>query len=337
MPRSSLIPVLAVTLMVSIGSARAEDPAPAKAPPFKTEFFSDVPYYTGPDAAGEYHTLDVMVPKGQKDFPVIVLVHGGSWLFGDKSSFGYYTAVAECLAEQGVGVVLPNYRLSPAVKHPEHVKDVARAVAWTKKHIAEYGGRPDQIILAGHSAGGHLVSLLVTDDQYLKAEGLSVADVKGVISISGPYKVPELDLGFTMTDDKMRLSFKTGKLTFIPKMNFELNLDGLRPKGLGMNVNLNPISLVFGDDPKVRESASPLNHVHKGLPPFRLFVADDDILTLPQMAADFEKALKEAGGDVELTTVKGRKHMSIMFNATRPDDPVAKGMLDFVHKVTAKK
>src|SRR5947209_5431295 len=66
---------------------------------------------------------------------------------------------------------------------------VARAFAWTQKHAAEYGGRPDQIFACGHSAGGHLVSLLATDESYLKAEGLSAKDIKGVISVSGVYQV----------------------------------------------------------------------------------------------------------------------------------------------------
>jgi acetyl esterase/lipase len=326
------IPVLGIS-----SSLWAAEPVKTKPSPFAAEMFSDIPYYKGTDAAGEFHQLDVLVPKGQKDFPVVVLVHGGSWLFGDKSTFGWYTAVGEFLAEQGVGVVLPNYRLSPQVKHPEHVRDVARAVAWTKKNIAQYGGRPDQMILAGHSAGGHLVSLLATDPSYLEAEGLRQDDVKGVISISGLYKIPDVNLGVMVNDDKMRLSLKTGKLTFLPKMNVELNLDMLRPKGFGLNINLNPISMVFGDDPKVRETASPLNHVSKGLPPFLLLVADNDILTLPEMAADFHKALEAAGDEVELLTVKDRTHNSVMFNATKPDDPVAKAMLDFIRKHTAKK
>ena len=52
--------------------------------------------------------------------------------------------------------VFPNYRLSPWVKHPEHVKDVARAFAWTNKNIAKYGGDPKRLFVGGHSAGGHL-------------------------------------------------------------------------------------------------------------------------------------------------------------------------------------
>src|SRR5262249_23495909 len=139
------------------------------------------------------------IPKGKSGYPVVVLVHGGAWMMGDNRCCGLYSSVGKFLASRGVGAVLPNYRLSPGVRHPEHVKDIARAVAWTRAHIAEYGGRPDRLFLAGHSAGAHLVSLLATDETYLNAEGLRIADIKGVIAVSGVYRIPpgtlELSLG----------------------------------------------------------------------------------------------------------------------------------------------
>jgi acetyl esterase/lipase len=74
--------------------------------------------------------------------------------------------------------------------HPEHIKDVARAFAWTKKNICSYGGRSDSVFVAGHSAGGHLVALLATDESYLRAQGCACTDIKGVIGISGVYDIP---------------------------------------------------------------------------------------------------------------------------------------------------
>ena len=75
------------------------------------------------------------------------------------------------------------------MQHPAHIQDVARAFAWTCANIGKYSGSPDQIFCMGHSAGGHLVSLLATDESYLKAEKRSFADIKGVISISGVYTI----------------------------------------------------------------------------------------------------------------------------------------------------
>ena len=95
------------------------------------ERIKDVSYYDGPHADAARHKLDLYLPKGKADYPVVILVHGGAWIMGDNRCCGLYTSVGEFLASQGIGAVLPNYRLSPGVKHPEHIKDLARAFAWT--------------------------------------------------------------------------------------------------------------------------------------------------------------------------------------------------------------
>jgi acetyl esterase/lipase len=73
---------------------------------------------------------------------------------------------------------------------------VAGAFAWTCKNIGKYGGRKDHLFLCGHSAGGHLVSLLATDPQYLRAEGHSPSEIRGVCSISGVYRLAHTDSAF---------------------------------------------------------------------------------------------------------------------------------------------
>ncbi len=143
----------------------------------------DVAYRDDAAADPIRHRLDLFLPRGRKGAPVVVVVHGGGWIMGDNRLCGLQSSVGHFLASQGFVAVLPNYRLSPWVKHPEHVKDVARAVRWTRDHIAKHGGNPDRIYLLGHSAGGHLVSLLATDESYLKAEGLGTPDIQGVIAI----------------------------------------------------------------------------------------------------------------------------------------------------------
>ena len=161
----------------------------------------DIPY--GHDRVRQ--SLDVFAPLDAKGAPVVILVHGGTWMFGDKNFRGRYRPGCQALARQGVVMVSINYRLSPGVKHPEHVKDVARAFAWTVKNIEKYGGRTDQIFVSGHSAGGHLVALLATDETYLKAEGCGVKNIKGVIALSGVYEVPPKVLPQVFgTDEEVR-------------------------------------------------------------------------------------------------------------------------------------
>jgi arylformamidase len=177
-------------LLGSAVSAFAGD-APANPPAYSVQILRDIAYYDGPDADPVKHKLDLFLPKGAKDCPVVFFVHGGAWVHGDKSFLGVYSALGMCFARHGIATVVTNYRLSPSVKHPEHIKDVARAFAWTYRNIEKYGGRTDQIFVCGHSAGGHLVSLLSTDESYLKAEGLTLKAIKGAIPISGVYTLPE--------------------------------------------------------------------------------------------------------------------------------------------------
>lgn len=161
-------------------------------PRFGVRTVKDIAYVDSPDADPVKHKLDLYLPKDQKDFPVVFFVHGGAWQRGDKTGhLGVYAGLARFLAKHGVGVVVPNYRLSPAVKHPEHIKDVARAFAWTCKNIGKYGGDTSRLFASGHSAGAHLVSLLVTDETHLKDHGLSLRNVAGVISVSGVYYLPD--------------------------------------------------------------------------------------------------------------------------------------------------
>src|SRR5437667_2462874 len=113
-----------------------------KAPAFEVRVVRDVTYRDlcpAEDAHRNKNKLDLYVPKGKKDFPVLFFVHGGAWTHGDKNlPFGLYRRFARFWAGHGVGTVVTNYRLSPAVTHPEHIKDVARAFAWTHQNIRKY-------------------------------------------------------------------------------------------------------------------------------------------------------------------------------------------------------
>ncbi len=173
------------------GDPKRDAPPPA-ARTFEVEVVVDLDYYTGADADKIKHKLDLFLPKGHKDFPVLFFVHGGAWRQGDKNFLGFYSSLGKFYARHGIGTVVTNYRLSPKVIHPEHIKDVARAFAWTVKNISKYGGDPAALFPCGHSAGGHLVSLLATDRSYLKAEGIDNEEaIRGVIPISGVYRIPE--------------------------------------------------------------------------------------------------------------------------------------------------
>ena len=306
-------------------------PVRAQAPPAKTHAvkeITNVPYYTGPKADPVRHRLDLYLPEGVKKYPVLFFVHGGAWVSGDKTLFGWGPDIARYFAGRGLGVVMPSYRLSPAVKHPEHVKDVARAFAWTVRHIGEYGGDDRNLFLLGHSAGGHLVALLATDPSYLRAEGLSPAGIRGVIAVSGVYRIPVLNFRLPGVSDETVRSVldlfspapARGKPAAAPQIHIPVLL----------------FNMVFGSDPAVCAAASPLAHVSASLPPFLLINAEHDWPLLPDMARDFARALRKAGDEVETLVVKGRDHENVMFRASTADDPVAQAIERFVRTHTGK-
>jgi arylformamidase len=155
--------------------------------------YRDLRYYSGQDAHSTKHLLDLYLPQEQRGFPLVVFVHGGAWTRGDKDAYGgAYKYLGTAVAGQAVGVAVINYRLSPEVMHPEHARDVARAVAWLYRNSGKYGWSPKRIYLLGHSAGAHLAALVAVDPSYLHALGLSPEIIKGVVAISGVY---DLTLG----------------------------------------------------------------------------------------------------------------------------------------------
>ncbi len=175
---------LAVGAGLFLPAGRADEPKPA--PRYEVEVVKDIAYWDGEAADPARNKLDLYLPKGKKDFPVLFFVHGGAWRAGDRKNF---ERLGRTFASHGIGTVSVGYRLSPKVKHPAHIQDVARAFAWTHQNIARHGGRPDLLFVSGHSAGGHLVALLATDEAYLKAEKLSRKDIRGAIPISGVYVI----------------------------------------------------------------------------------------------------------------------------------------------------
>ncbi|MFO0865705.1 MAG: alpha/beta hydrolase [Gemmataceae bacterium] len=286
-----------------------------------------IAYVEGKDADSVRHRLDLYVPPRlmESPRPVVMLVHGGGWMTGDNRCCGLYSSVAEYLASQGFVVAAPNYRLSPEVKHPEHIRDVARAFAWVRGHASEYGGDPKSIFLVGHSAGGHLVSLLATDEQYLREVGCEIADICGVVSVSGIYKIADGDV--------------EGELGGLTKMSAHVSdiLPVRGPAGnfrfpLGVPLKVNFYGVAFGDDAKVRAAASPLTHVKPGLPPFLLLNAEKELPTLNDMTKEFREALFRHGNDVRTFEIAERNHNSILFAAIDSKDATARLIRDFVRR-----
>lgn len=153
---------------------------------------TDITYKSG-NALTEYEQsrckLDVYLPKERESFATLVWFHGGGLKQGDKAGTKEDTVltpeIARSLAAAGIAVVAPNYRLSPKVRFPAYLEDAAASVAWTQKHIAEHGGDIKKIFIGGHSAGGYIALMLGVDAHYLADAGVKLADIAGVIPVSG--------------------------------------------------------------------------------------------------------------------------------------------------------
>jgi acetyl esterase/lipase len=109
----------------------------------------------------------------------VIFFYGGSW---DSGSKGDYLFVAQALVAGGYAVVIPDYRLYPAVRFPAFVDDGARAVRWTADRVGT-----DKVFIMGHSAGAHIALLLAANTPYLAAAGVDRMSLKGAIGLSGPY------------------------------------------------------------------------------------------------------------------------------------------------------
>lgn len=224
-----LSPILILLLLPSI-KVKAQSPVSIK----------NIEYKQLENTDPELLSLDVYTfPELEKKRPVVMYFHGGGWSIGDKSR--KVENKLSLFQELGYVLVSVNYRLSPfpprpndsdRIKFPEHNKDVASAIKWVYDSISKYSGDPQKIVLMGHSAGAHLVSLTGTNPIFLEQVGLDLSDIAGVVSLdTACYDVPEM-----------------------------LSAEG------GSRMYLN----AFGDDLKLNKEASPILQVssYRPLPPF---------------------------------------------------------------------
>lgn len=116
--------------------------------------------------------------------PVLVFVHGGSWRTGAPESYGF---IARTFVAKGFIVVLGGYRLGEDGKYPAMIADTARVIGWVHREIAQYGGDPERIVIAGHSAGAYNVAMAALEEKWMAREGLSTSDIAGVVGLAGPY------------------------------------------------------------------------------------------------------------------------------------------------------
>lgn len=148
-----------------------------------------------PYGAGARNKLNIWVPTGTKKtdrLPVLIFLYGGGWYSGARDDYGF---AGRAFAKRGFVVVIPDYRIVPEGHWPDFLHDSAAAVAWTDAHIGNYGGDPDRIALAGHSAGAYNAVMLALDPQWLRAAGSDTSVIRGVAALAGPYDFAPFEKG----------------------------------------------------------------------------------------------------------------------------------------------
>jgi acetyl esterase/lipase len=263
----------------------------------------NVPYATPAHAR---QVLDTYSPSHAKGLPVVFWIHGGGWQTGDKTSV---QLKPQAFMDKGFVFVSTNYRLLPDVDMETIVRDIAKSIRWVHDHIAEKGGDPERLFIMGHSAGAQLAALICTDDRYLKAEGLSLAIIKGCVPVDGDtFDVPAI---IETAETRRRVHGQ-------PEPKF-----GHREK--------------FGNDPAKHRDFSAVTHVakDKGIPPFLIMHVADHPDTTAQ-AQRLASVLKSAGVTVRIYAAKESNHGKINADIGMPDDPGTKALFEFVDEALKK-
>jgi acetyl esterase/lipase len=243
-------------------AAMAKAPSPVRMLRIYRDYVHDADLSYGPYRGA--NRLDIWRrpdPDRGGSAPVLLQVHGGAWMVGDKRGQGH--PLMSHLAELGWVCVSINYRHSPRNTWPDHIVDVKRAIAWVKAHIADYGGDPEFIAITGGSAGGHLSSLAALTANAARFQpGFEDADtrVQTVVPFYGLYD-------FTRTD-------------------------ALHPDLIGV-MQAYVFKVGPADDPATYQSASPINHVGADAPPFFVLHGRNDSFIPVEQARGFVARLRE--------------------------------------------
>jgi acetyl esterase/lipase len=212
------------------------------------------------------HRLDVYRARSApaEGAPVMVYIHGGAWVMGDKREQGK-PMMYELVARGWVCVAI-NYRLSPKATWPAHIVDAKKALAWVKSHIADFGGDPSFVAVSGGSAGGHLCALLA----------LTPGD-------------PQFQPGFEQADTAVDAC-----VPFYGVMDMTGADEGVAGYGAGLLHLLEGrvMKVQAAEHPEVFRAASPTYRVRADAPPFFVLHGQNDTLVPVSVARTFVGALR---------------------------------------------
>jgi acetyl esterase/lipase len=259
--------------------------------------------------AGVRNRLDVYRPReGARDCPVLLQIHGGAWVLGDKNAQGL--PLMNALAARGWVCVAPNYRLSPRATFPEHLVDCKLALRWIREHIREYGGDPSFVAVTGGSAGGHLAALVALTPNE-----------------------PEYQPGFENVDTRVQAAVPFyGAYDFL----FHNGVDVSRARKPSF-VETHVMKSGPREDRRGWERASPIRWVNAEAPPFFVLHGANDSLVWVEGARAFVAALRQASRQpVAYAELQGAQHAFDVLHSLRCESAVD-GVAAFLEWVRARR
>jgi acetyl esterase/lipase len=150
----------------------------AKAPKEGVTVTRDIAYGSHPR-----QVLDVFRPRSGERMPVVIFVHGGAFVRGNKDvNDEVYANVLYFFARNGCLGINAEYRLAPEVRYPDVSHDLGGAVSWARANAQRFGGDPQRIFFIGHSAGATHLATYVCDPQVRPADGHGL---RGIVLLSG--------------------------------------------------------------------------------------------------------------------------------------------------------
>jgi arylformamidase len=289
-----------VSTMLLLFTASALAQTPQSVPAAGLQVYRNLPYA---QPANERQMVDVYTQAGAKNRPVVFWIHGGGWQRGDK---GEMHAKPQAFVDKGFVFATTNYRFIPHVKMQDLAAAVARSIRWVHDHAAEYGGDPETMVVMGWSAGGQLAALVCTDEKYLKAVGLALANIRGCVPVDGDtfYPALQVDTVEARPGAKRPSSYRTK----FPE---------------GSDRELSSVLYVAKD---------------KGIPPFLILHIAGRLESGTAIQAQvLANALQVAGIPVRVFAAEGKTHNTLDSDLGLPGDASTQAVFEFLEGILKKR
>ena len=229
-------------------------------------------------------------PKNQKD--VFIFIHGGAWRSGKKSLYSFF---GNRMARKDVVMVIIDYPLSPVGDYRDMAIASAQSVQWVKNNISKYGGNPEKIFISGHSAGGHLASLISIRNSYFDSLGIA-NPIKGTILIDAA----GLDMYGYLKEAKLETGHSYLK--------------------------------TFTSNPVEWKKGTPLYHLHENMPPMLIYRGGKTYPSIEKGTEAFVKALKPYVAEPSYHVLKRKKHIPMITQFFNPGNKLYDEIIYFMKK-----